>query len=131
MRIAVASDGLDVSLHGDRCESYTCYTVDRGIITQCQNTPNPCLPPNLTADLLKQLGVSVFVVHVLDPKFRGAFERAGIDVVTGAFGSAHRAVEDCLASMLLGDDGSLDDERLFEGERLVDDDDPLLALETT
>ena len=104
MRIAVASDGLDVSLHGDRCESYMCYTVERGIITECQNTPNPCLPPNLTADLLKKLGVNVFVVHVLDPKFRSAFEHAGIDVAVGAFGSTYRAVESYLASLFMGDD---------------------------
>lgn len=109
MRIAVASDGLDVSLHGNRCESYMCYRVERGIITECQNTPNPCLSPQLTAELFKQIGVSVFIVHVLDPSFREAFESAGIEVVTGSFGSTHRAVERFLASLFLGDD-LLDDD---------------------
>ena len=116
MRIAVASDGLDVSLHGNRCESYMCYTVDRGIITECQNTPNPCFPPKPTAELFKQLGVSVFIVHVLDPAFRAAFEAAGIDVVTDSFGSTHRAVESYLASMFLGDDPSSDDDPFLDDE---------------
>lgn len=116
MRIAVASDGLDVSLHGNRCESYMCYTVERGIITECQNTPNPCLSPELTAELFKQIGVSVFIVHVLDPSFRDAFEAAGIEVVTGSFGSTHRAAESFPASLFLGDD-PLDDE-LFPDDDL-------------
>lgn len=124
MRIAVASDGLDVSLHGNRCESYMCYTVDRGIIRECQNTPNPCLSPDLTADLFKQLGVSAFIVHVLDPAFRDAFEAAGIDVVTGAFGSTHRAVERYLASLFLGDDPLFEDD-FFSDDDLLDDDSKL------
>lgn len=125
MRIAVASDGLDVSLHGNRCESYMCYTVDRGIITECQNTPNPCLSPKLTADLFKQLDVNVFIVHVLDPSFRSAFESAGIDVVAGAFGSTHRATENYLASMFMGNDQHLDDD-MPDGDPT--DDNPELAL---
>ena len=109
MRIAVASDGLDVSLHGNRCESYMCYTVERGILRECQNTPNPCLSPELTAELFKQIGVSVFIVHVLDPSFREAFESAGIEVVTGSSGPTNRAVERFLATLFLGAD-MLDDD---------------------
>ena len=56
MRIAVASNGLDVSTHGGRCTDYTCYTVTRGVIAQCQNFPNPCLPPRRHGKPAKQDG---------------------------------------------------------------------------
>ena len=40
MRIAVASQGLDVASKVLRCASYMCYRVDRGMIVDCQNMPN-------------------------------------------------------------------------------------------
>lgn len=109
MKIAVASDGLDVSLHGGRCTSYMCYTVERGIITECQNTPNSGLSPLRTADFLKKLGVDVFMTYRVEPRFAAAVEAAGIESVTGASGSARQAVEDYIAHMFIGDD-NLDDE---------------------
>ena len=47
MRIAVASQGLDVASKVLRCASYMCYRVDRGMIVDCQNMPNLSLPPSL------------------------------------------------------------------------------------
>lgn len=103
MRIAVASDGLGVSLHGSRCASYTCYTVVLGVITSCQNTPNPCLSAELTADYLKKLGVDVFVTSTIDRDSRRAFERRGIEIYTGATGSTRDAVDAYLTRFFSGE----------------------------
>ncbi|HIY84094.1 MAG TPA: dinitrogenase iron-molybdenum cofactor biosynthesis protein [Candidatus Rubneribacter avistercoris] len=102
MRIAVASNGLDVSTHGGRCTDYTCYTVTRGVIAQCQNFPNPCLPPAATASLLNRLGVDVLIAHTLDPSIQSALEQSGVETVTGAIGTARSAAEEFLADMLAG-----------------------------
>ena len=104
MRIAVASDGLDVSLHSSGCASYMCYTVVRGIITACQNTPNPGLVPDLAADYLTKLGVDVFLVHEIDANTRRAFLKRDIEVVDGATGSTREAVDAYLARLFAGDD---------------------------
>ena len=37
MRIAVASEGLEVAPRFRQCASYMCYRVERGIIVECQN----------------------------------------------------------------------------------------------
>ena len=107
MRIAVAGDGLDVSLHSSGCASYMCYTIVRGIITSCQNTPNPGFIPDLAADYLTKLGVDVFIVHDIDPNARRAFQKRGIEVVEGASGPAREAVDAYLARLFAGDDKTL------------------------
>ncbi len=114
MRVAVACDGLNVSMQNGRCESFMCYTIERGIITQCQNTPNPCLSPKLSANFLKQLGVDVLLVNILDPAFAGPYKHAGIEVATGLTGPAQQAVETYLNSLFDGDDQSFDDEAYFD-----------------
>ena len=45
MRIAVASEGLAVSPYFGHCASFTCYRIERGIIVECQNMPNPHQTP--------------------------------------------------------------------------------------
>ncbi len=44
MRIAVASEGLKVSPVFGKCASFTCYRIERGVIVECQNMPNPLFP---------------------------------------------------------------------------------------
>ena len=55
MRIAVASEGLDVSPYFEHCISFTIYTIDCGIIAECQNMPNPRLQYGSLASLLVEL----------------------------------------------------------------------------
>ncbi len=102
MRIAVASDGLNVSVHSGRCASYMCYTVERGVITECQNLPNPCLPPASTAELLASLGIDLFFVSTVDPNIQRALEQSGIEVVSGMSGSARESVEHFITDMMNG-----------------------------
>ncbi|MEY8562900.1 NifB/NifX family molybdenum-iron cluster-binding protein [Eggerthellaceae bacterium 3-80] len=102
MRIAVASDGLNVSVHSGRCASYMCYTVERGVITECQNLPNPCLPPASTAELLASLGIDLFFANTIDPNIRQALEQSGIEVVSGMHGSARESVECFITDMMNG-----------------------------
>ncbi len=109
MRIAVASDDLNVSANVGRCTSYMCYTVDRGVITQCQNFPNPCLPPASTATLLHNLGVDLLLSTSLEEPVHRALQEGGVEVVTGATGTARSAVESYLVRWLLDRD-ALDSE---------------------
>lgn len=109
MRIAVASDGLNVSMHSGRCASYMCYTVERGVITECQNLPNPCLPPAATAELLASLGIDLFFANTIDPNIERELEKANIEVVVGMDGSARESVEQFITDMMNGS-AAFDDE---------------------
>lgn len=108
MRIAVASQGLDVASKVLRCASYMCYRVDRGMIVDCQNMPNLSLPPAQLATLMKDLGVTVMLAQTVEPSARAALEQAGIEVETGSTGTASRAARTYLAHTLAGRDEELE-----------------------
>lgn len=112
MRIAVTSDELNVSTSLGRCASYTCYTVDRGIITQCQNFPNPNLPPTPTAHLLQNLGVDLVISNTIESNIEKALIDGGLEVIKGATGTARDAVNTYLSNFLSGKD-EFDNEENF------------------
>ncbi|OUO90883.1 dinitrogenase iron-molybdenum cofactor biosynthesis protein [Gordonibacter sp. An230] len=103
MRIAVASEGLNVSPHFGQCASFTCYTIDRGMIVECQNTPNPRLPPRQLASMLGDLDVRVLVAGCVERDALDALGAEGIEVVPCASGTARGAAEAYLARTLAGD----------------------------
>ena len=102
MRIAVASEGLEVSPHAGHCSSFMCYTVTRGVITECQNLPNPGVPGATMAELFQDVGVDVLVCGGIDMDMANAFCHAGIEVVAGAAGSVRRVAESYLNHTLIG-----------------------------
>ena len=103
MRIAVASEGLNVSPYFGQCSSFTCYTIDRGMIVECQNTPNPCLLPRQLASMLSDLDVKVLVAGCVEREAADVLGAKGIEVVPGACGTAREAAEAYLARTLAGD----------------------------
>ena len=88
MRIAVASDGLEVAPYFASTTSFMCYTVTRGIITECQNMPNPALPLEQLVELFLELGIDVLIVGRIEYNIANRLCRAGIEVVAGANGNA-------------------------------------------
>ncbi len=102
MRIAVASEGLEVSPHAGHCSSFMCYTVDCGVITECQNLPNPGLPVPTTAAMLQDVEVDTLVCNEIDLDMANALCHAGIEVVAGATGSARDVAESYVNHTLIG-----------------------------
>ncbi|WP_139653446.1 NifB/NifX family molybdenum-iron cluster-binding protein [Raoultibacter phocaeensis] len=104
MRIAVASEGLDVSPYFEHCTSFTFYTIDCGIIAECQNMPNPQLPSGSLASLLVELEVDVLIAGCIKRTSIHALMEADIEVVSGVVGTARAATEAYLAQTLIGCD---------------------------
>ena len=107
MRIAVASEGLEVC---PPCralfELHVLYRVNRGVITECQNLPNPGLavPGATMAELLeddRRRRARRAAASTCD--MANAFCHAGIEVVAGAARERHAAVaESYLNHTLIG-----------------------------
>ena len=104
MRIAVASEGLEVAPRFRQCASYMCYRVDRGIIVECQNLPNPGLAAPKLVALLVEIGVDTLIVGAIDYDVANVFCHAGIEVIAGAHGSAREVVQAYLTRTLTGVD---------------------------
>ena len=66
MRIAVASEGLAVSPYFGHCASFTCYRIERGIIVECQNMPNPHQTPARIAAVLRELDVTAVITGIIE-----------------------------------------------------------------
>lgn len=104
MRIAVASEGLDVSPHFGHCASFTCYKIECGIITECQNMPNPHQGARRLAPLLRELDVRVLITGIIEREAVEALQAADIEVAANRSGSARAAAEAYLAHTLIGED---------------------------
>lgn len=104
MRIAVASEGLAVSPYFGHCASFTCYRIERGIIVECQNMPNPHQTPARIAAVLRELDVTAVITGIIERDAVEALQAADIEVVSNQAGSARDAAEAYLAHTLIGTD---------------------------
>ena len=104
MKIIVACEGLGVSPHAVHCASFMCYTVERGIIADCRNLPNPGLSAEDTAQMFIDLGVGTIITGGIDYDFANMLCHAGIEVVAGVEGSAREVLEAYINHTLIGAD---------------------------
>jgi predicted Fe-Mo cluster-binding NifX family protein len=81
-----------------------CYNVERGIIADCRNLPNPGLSAEDTAQMFIDLGVSTIITGGIDYDFANMLCHAGIEVVAGVEGSAREVLEAYINHTLIGAD---------------------------
>lgn len=104
MRIAVASEGLEVSPYFRHCASFTCYKIERGIIVECQNMPNPHQSVEQLVSMLSELEVHALITGVIECATVDALHAVDIEVAANRSGSAREAAEQYLAHTLIGTD---------------------------
>ena len=105
MRIAVACDGLNVAPLMTRCESFTCYTVDHGIIVSCCNVPNMGVTVQESIDILKQIDVEVLIAQSFSTELEQALETAGINCMATSELLPRNASAAYLRATLMGETG--------------------------
>lgn len=93
MRIAVASDGLDVAQFFPQCQNFNYYTTKSYEIAESQNLPAQGLTGEEYAKLMDRIDVDVFICHAMSAADMNAFEEHGIEVVIDASGRAMQAAE--------------------------------------
>lgn len=94
MRIAVASEGLDVSSHFSCCTNFNYYKIEHGEMVDSRNLPSQGHLCGSQANFLRQIDVKVLICNHITAKEAESMERAGIKVVPGATG---RAIKACAA----------------------------------
>lgn len=104
MRIAVASEGLEVAPRFGQTTSYMCYTVDCGIIVECQNLPNPSIPVDKLITLFHEMEVDALIVGIIDYDIACLFCQESIEIIAKAEGSARTAAQRYLTRTLAGTD---------------------------
>ncbi|KNY25971.1 NifB/NifX family molybdenum-iron cluster-binding protein [Pseudobacteroides cellulosolvens] len=98
MKIAVASEGRMVAQHFGHCEGFNVFTVQGGKVTESEFFQNPGHKPGFLPNYLNEMGVNVIISGGMGGGAIEIFNEKGIQVVTGAKGTA----EDTLNSFLSG-----------------------------
>ena len=88
MRIAVASEGLDVSSHFSCCTNFNYYKM-----VDSRNLPSQGHLCGSQANFLRQIDVKILICGAISKKEIESMENAGIKVVAGASGRAFEVVE--------------------------------------
>jgi Mrp family chromosome partitioning ATPase/predicted Fe-Mo cluster-binding NifX family protein len=103
MKIAVASDGKLVSGHFGHCEGFLIFEADGKVITQEKLVANPGHKPGFLPNFLHDHRINVIISGGMGGGAVDLFNEKGIQVVTGASGSARQAAEDYLSGLLNSD----------------------------
>lgn len=107
MRIAVASEGLDVCSHFSCCTNFNYYKIENGEMVDSRNLPSQGHLCGSQANFLRQIDVKELICGTISQKDAQSMEHAGIKVVPGASGRAFTVVDNYLHGTFHGDNTRL------------------------
>lgn len=93
MKIAVASEGKNVTEHFGHCENFNIFDVEDNQIIKSQSILNPGHRPGFLPNFLNDMGVNVIISGGMGGGAIDIFNEKGVEVITGANGDAKTIVE--------------------------------------
>ena len=102
MKIAVACRGFEIAARYDLCESFTFYTITKGVITNCQNIPNTGISSEALAEFFVDNDVVALICDAIQIDNAKQYCNRNIEVVAGVNGNAQDAVKSYLTKELSG-----------------------------
>lgn len=100
MKIAVASENGMVTEHFGHCESFVIFEAENNQIIKSESIPNPGHRPGFLPNFLNDMGVNVIISGGMGGGAIEIFNEKGIEVITGAHGSANAAANSYLQGKL-------------------------------
>lgn len=104
MKIAVASEGKNLTKHFGHCEDFNIYYVEDKKIVKSESISNPGHRPGFLPNFLDGLGINVIISGGMGRGAVEIFRERGIEVVIGPTGDARQAVEQYLQGKLVSTD---------------------------
>lgn len=93
MKIAVACEGKNVSEHFGHCEGFELYTIEGEKIAEHTFYQNPGHKPGFLPNFIHSLGADTIITGGIGGGAIDIFNEKNIEVISGATGSAEKAVE--------------------------------------
>lgn len=93
MKIAVASEGNNVTGHFGHCENFNIFQVANNEIIKSESIPNPGHKPGFLPNFLNEMGVNVIISGGIGGGAVDIFNDKNIEVVSGATGDAETAAK--------------------------------------
>ena len=100
MKIAVASENEMVTGHFGYCKSFSIFETENNQIIKRESVPNPGHKPGFLPNFLNDMGVNVIIAGGMGGSAINIFNDKGIEVITGAQGSAEVAANSYLQGAL-------------------------------
>ncbi|MDI6689913.1 MAG: NifB/NifX family molybdenum-iron cluster-binding protein [Actinomycetota bacterium] len=100
MKVAIATDGVEVSPHFGRCATYTIAEIKNNQIISKEVIANPGHEPGFLPMFLAQRGVGYVIAGGMGPRAKTLFAQHGIEVITGAYGRVDSVLQGFLEGTL-------------------------------
>lgn len=100
MKIAVASDGKNVTEHFGHCTDFLIYDAENDTILGEETVPNPGHKPGFLPNFLADRGVQVIISGGMGGGAVDIFNERNVEVVIGASGDAKTAVQNYMKGAL-------------------------------
>jgi len=94
MKIAIATEGTQVSDHFGRCSFYTIVDIEDGQVVNKEKIPNPGHEPGFLPGYLAQRNVNCVIAGGAGPRAKSLFAEQGIEIITGVSGSVDDTLND-------------------------------------
>lgn len=101
MKIAVASENNIVTGHFGHCLNFNIFEAENNRIIKSESIPNPGHKPGFLPNFLNEMGVNVIISGGMGGGAVDIFNEKGIEVITGAAGSAEVAANNYLQGLLM------------------------------
>ena len=96
MKIATASDGINISGHFGHCEGFHIFEIENNEIINSSFTPNPGYKPGFLPVFLHEKGIGTIIAGGMGGGAVDIFNERNVEVVVGASGDAKTAVQNYL-----------------------------------
>ncbi len=103
MRIAIATDGNNVSQHFGQCDCYTLFDNNNKSIENKQELASPAHQPGILPEFLKKHGVECIIAGGMGRKAQQLFEQYNIQTYIGVQGAIDAVIEEYLNGTLKSD----------------------------
>ena len=93
MKIAISTDGENVSPHFGRCPVFTIVDIENKKLIKKEIVNNPGHEPGFIPQFLKSKGVSCIVAGGMGMRASGFFSEAGIETIVGISCNINSVIE--------------------------------------
>ena len=102
MKIAISTDGDQVSAHFGRCPSFTLIEVEDDKVKSKEVIPNPGHHPGFLPQFFHERGVEYIIAGGAGWRAQSLFAEKGINLIVGISGTIEETIEKLLKGELKG-----------------------------
>jgi len=102
MKVAISTDGENVSAHFGRCPSFTVIEIQKGKVTNTEEIQNPGHNPGYLPQYFHDMGIECIIAGGMGGRAAGLFGQYSIQSIVGISGKVGDVITQLLNGNLKG-----------------------------